>query len=135
MTLKNAGIIGFRGSKKAADKRQLYSSFWMAGFGTSDFSTDSQAVTPFFKLYVTFKYAPTRNGRDLLALNQSRLLLLFSSLRNLIRYSRGIRRSCDPGIRYPLSRPESNHLETVRGATLQILATCPVVKTFMLGSP
>ncbi|HUY34153.1 MAG TPA: hypothetical protein VMV69_15505, partial [Pirellulales bacterium] len=35
----------------------------------------------------------------------------------------------------PFSRPESNHLLTVRGATLQILATCPVVKTFIAGSP
>src|SRR5205085_674976 len=46
------------------------------------------------------------------------------------------RRSWEPGIRYPRSRPESNHLLTVRGATLQILATCPVVKiVFMAGSP
>src|SRR5436190_20892291 len=52
-----------------------------------------------------------------------------------MRYSRGIRRSCEPGIRYPRRRPESNHLLTVRGATLQILATCPVVKTFIAGSP
>src|SRR6187431_690480 len=57
------------------------------------------------------------------------------SFKNLIRYSRGIRRSCEPGMRYPLSRPESNHLLTVRGATLQILATCPVVKTFIARSP
>jgi len=27
------------------------------------------------------------------------------------------------------------HLLTVRGATLQIFATCPVVKTFIAGSP
>src|SRR5438128_387477 len=52
-----------------------------------------------------------------------------------MRYSRGIRRSCEPGMRYPFRRPESNHLLTVRGATLQILATCPVVKTFIAGSP
>src|SRR5688572_14862389 len=38
-------------------------------------------------------------------------------------------------MRYPRKRPESNHLLTVRGATLQILATCPVVKTFIAGSP
>jgi len=31
------------------------------------------------------------------------------------------------------SRPESNHLLTVRGATLQILATWPVVKDFFYG--
>jgi hypothetical protein len=37
--------------------------------------------------------------------------------------SRGMRRSWLPGMRYPLSRPLSNHLLTVRGATLQILAT------------
>jgi len=30
-----------------------------------------------------------------------------------------------------LSRPESNHLLTVLGATLQIFATCPVVNTFI----
>src|SRR4029079_3134176 len=46
-----------------------------------------------------------------------------------------MRRSCEPGMRYPRKRPESNHLLTVRGATLQILATCPVVKTFIAGSP
>ena len=42
-----------------------------------------------------------------------------------------MRRSCDPGMRYPLSLPESNHLLTVRGATLQIFATWPVVNTFI----
>src|SRR6185437_14384857 len=31
-------------------------------------------------------------------------------------------------MRYPRSCPESNHLLTVRGATLQILATSPVVR-------
>ena len=46
--------------------------------------------------------------------------------------ARGIRRSLLPGIRYPSSRPESNHLETVRGATLQILATSPVVSTSLV---
>src|SRR4029079_3738807 len=46
-----------------------------------------------------------------------------------------MRRSCEPGMRYPRKRPESNHLLTVRGATLQIFATCPVVKTFIAGSP
>ncbi len=30
-----------------------------------------------------------------------------------------------------LQPPESNHLLTVRGATLQIFATCPVVNTFI----
>src|SRR3982751_2858878 len=40
-----------------------------------------------------------------------------------------MRRSFDPGMRYPCSAPESNHLLTVRGATLQILATSPVVST------
>src|SRR5206468_10568495 len=40
-----------------------------------------------------------------------------------------MRRSFEPGMRYPRSAPESNHLLTVRGATLQILATSPVVKT------
>src|SRR5438552_10838321 len=40
-----------------------------------------------------------------------------------------MRRSLEPGMRYPCSAPESNHLLTVRGATLQILATSPVVKT------
>jgi len=53
------------------------------------------------------------------------------SRRNWIRYSLGTRRSWLPGIRYPFSRPESNHLETVLGATLQILAIWPVVKTFI----
>src|SRR3954449_9423791 len=58
------------------------------------------------------------------------------SLRNRRRCSRGIRRSCEPGILYPRKRPESNHLLTVRGATLQIFATWPVVKTFfMAGTP
>lgn len=39
-------------------------------------------------------------------------------------------------MRYPRSRPLSNHLLTVRGATLQILATWPVVKiVFIAGSP
>src|ERR1700727_736960 len=39
-------------------------------------------------------------------------------------------------MRYPRKRPESNHLLTVRGATLQIFATCPVVNTFfMAGTP
>src|SRR6516162_1926568 len=58
------------------------------------------------------------------------------SLRNRMRCSRGIRRSWLPGMRYPRSRPESNHLLTVRGATLQIFATWPVVKTFfMAGTP
>src|SRR5215831_1516566 len=53
---------------------------------------------------------------------------------NLISSETGIRRSFEPGIRYPRSEPESNHLETVRGATLQILATSPVVKTsFSIG--
>lgn len=34
----------------------------------------------------------------------------------------------------PLEEPESNHLETVRGATLQIFATSPVVRTsFSMG--
>ena len=51
------------------------------------------------------------------------------------RLQKSLRRSWDPGIRYPFRRPESNHLLTVRGATLQILATCPVVKTFIAGSP
>ena len=52
-----------------------------------------------------------------------------------MRCSRGILRSCEPGMRYPRKRPESNHLLTVRGATLQILATCPVVKiVFIAGS-
>src|SRR3954464_15502173 len=41
----------------------------------------------------------------------------------------GMRRSLEPGMRYPCRAPESNHLETVRGATLQILATSPVVRT------
>src|SRR5512135_478681 len=54
------------------------------------------------------------------------------SLRNRSRCSRGIRRSCEPGIRYPRKRPESNHLLTVRGATLQIFATWPVVNTFFI---
>src|SRR5262249_27747003 len=54
------------------------------------------------------------------------------SLRNRMRCSRGIRRSWLPGMRYPFSRPESNHLLTVRGATLQILATWPVVNTFLM---
>src|SRR3954467_10790723 len=36
---------------------------------------------------------------------------------------------CLPGMREPGSAPESNHLLTVRGATLQILATSPVVRT------
>src|SRR5438874_6151333 len=54
------------------------------------------------------------------------------SFKNRIKYSRGIRRSWEPGMRYPRRRPESNHLLTVRGATLQILATCPVVKTFFI---
>src|SRR3954468_19434450 len=40
-----------------------------------------------------------------------------------------MRRSLLPGIRYPWRAPESNHLLTVRGATLQILATSPVVRT------
>src|SRR5436305_12570819 len=40
-----------------------------------------------------------------------------------------MRRSLLPGMRYPRSAPESNHLLTVRGATLQILATSPVVRT------
>src|SRR4029077_12882890 len=40
-----------------------------------------------------------------------------------------MRRSLLPGMRYPCSAPESNHLLTVRGATLQILATSPVVRT------
>src|SRR6266550_4501977 len=40
-----------------------------------------------------------------------------------------MRRSFEPGMRYPRSAPESNHLLTVRGATLQILATSPVVRT------
>src|SRR5262249_3152899 len=55
------------------------------------------------------------------------------SLRNLMSCSRGIRRSWLPGIRYPRSRPLSNHLDTVRGATLQIFATWPVVNTFFIG--
>src|SRR5580658_3678039 len=39
-------------------------------------------------------------------------------------------------MRYPCSAPESNHLLTVRGATLQIFATCPVVKIVLIaGSP
>ena len=42
----------------------------------------------------------------------------------------GIRRSLLPGMRYPFSRPVSNHFWAVRGATLQILATSPVVRTF-----
>src|SRR5688572_30735034 len=45
-----------------------------------------------------------------------------------------MRRSWEPGIRYPRKRPESNHLLTVRGATLQIFATWPVVKTFFMFS-
>src|ERR1700759_347285 len=45
-----------------------------------------------------------------------------------------MRRSCEPGMRYPRSRPESNHLLTVRGATLQIFATCPVVNTFFIAA-
>src|SRR5947209_6527350 len=40
-----------------------------------------------------------------------------------------MRRSLLPGMRYPCRAPESNHLLTVRGATLQILATSPVVST------
>src|SRR6266702_3420906 len=40
-----------------------------------------------------------------------------------------MRRSLLPGMRYPRNAPESNHLLTVRGATLQILATSPVVRT------
>src|SRR5438105_15582423 len=40
-----------------------------------------------------------------------------------------MRRSLEPGMRYPRRAPESNHLLTVRGATLQILATSPVVRT------
>src|SRR5271155_746862 len=40
-----------------------------------------------------------------------------------------MRRSLLPGMRYPCRAPESNHLLTVRGATLQILATSPVVRT------
>src|ERR1700761_2602403 len=40
-----------------------------------------------------------------------------------------MRRSLDPGMRYPCRAPESTHLLTVRGATLQILATSPVVST------
>src|SRR6266581_222342 len=40
-----------------------------------------------------------------------------------------MRRSLLPGMRYPRKAPESNHLLTVRGATLQILATSPVVRT------
>src|SRR5688572_31997656 len=43
-----------------------------------------------------------------------------------------MRRSWEPGIRYPRKRPESNHLLTVRGATLQIFATWPVVNTFFM---
>src|SRR3954468_5920218 len=43
-----------------------------------------------------------------------------------------MRRSCEPGIRYPRKRPESNHLLTVRGATLHIFATWPVVNTFFI---
>ena len=35
-------------------------------------------------------------------------------------------------MRYPRKRPESNHLLTVRGATLQIFATWPVVNTFFM---
>ena len=51
---------------------------------------------------------------------------------NLMSSEVGILRSLEPGIRYPLSRPESNHFVTVRGATLQICATWPVVKTSFL---
>src|SRR4051794_27694875 len=54
------------------------------------------------------------------------------SLRKRSRCSRGIRRSCEPGMRYPRKRPESNHLLTVRGATLHIFATWPVVNTFFI---
>src|SRR3954452_19966966 len=57
---------------------------------------------------------------------------MLCSLRNRSRCSRGIRRSCEPGMRYPRKRPESNHLLTVRGATLQIFATWPVVNTFFM---
>src|SRR3954464_9111185 len=57
---------------------------------------------------------------------------MLCSLRNRSRCSRGIRRSCEPGMRYPRKRPESNHLLTVRGATLQIFATWPVVNTFFI---
>jgi len=50
------------------------------------------------------------------------------SLRNLIKYSREFAGLAI--LEYGNPKPsESNHLLTVRGATLQILATCPVVKT------
>lgn len=49
------------------------------------------------------------------------------SFRKLIRFSCGILLSWLPGMRYPFSRPSSNHLLTVRGATWVILAIWPVV--------
>ena len=56
------------------------------------------------------------------------------SLRNRIRYSCGIRRFRDPGIRYPLSRPESNHLTTALRFILHLFATSLVLKTFITHS-